>query len=115
MKDDQNTTVLTETYELLNELITVLGKFPRDQRFLLGDRIQNMVSDVLELLIEAFYLPRTQKAPHLQKVNITLEKLRYFIRLAHQRNYLSTGKYKQLSEHLNSIGRQVGGWLKKVR
>lgn len=41
-------TVLTKTYDLLLYLIPVLTKFPRNHKFLLGDRIENTVLDVLE-------------------------------------------------------------------
>jgi len=39
----------------LTWLIPTLEKFPRAQRFLLGDRIESTALDVLERLIEATY------------------------------------------------------------
>ena len=46
---------ITLTYDLLKWTIPTLKKFPRDQRFLLGDRIENYTLDILELLICANY------------------------------------------------------------
>ena len=46
---------LTLTYDLLKWSIPAIKKFPRDQRFMLGDRIENHILDVLELLISARY------------------------------------------------------------
>lgn len=43
----------------LRWLIPTVEKFPRSQRFLLGDRIQSTALDVLERLIEATYAWRS--------------------------------------------------------
>jgi hypothetical protein len=42
-------------------LVQTVEKFPRSQKFLLGDRIQSTALDVLEALIEASYT-RDQRA-----------------------------------------------------
>ena len=47
---------------LLLWLIPTLEKFPRSQRFLLGDRIETAALDCLERLIEATYT-RERRAP----------------------------------------------------
>ena len=46
---------LEAMYQFLLWLIPAVEKFPRAQKFLLGDRIQNTALDVLERLIEATY------------------------------------------------------------
>jgi hypothetical protein len=46
---------ITLTYDLIKWTIPVLQKFPRDQRFLLGDRIERQTLDILELLISVNY------------------------------------------------------------
>ena len=46
---------ITLTYDLLKWAIPALTKFPRNERFLLGNRIENHTLDVLELLICANY------------------------------------------------------------
>ena len=62
-------------------LVPTLERFPRIQKFLLGDRIQGTAMDVLEQLIEATYT--RQRERHLANANLGLEKLRFFFRLAH--------------------------------
>jgi hypothetical protein len=44
---------LEKAYQFVLWLIPTVEKFPRGQRFLLGDRIQTTALDVLEGLIEA--------------------------------------------------------------
>jgi len=45
----------------LRRIIPQLEKFPRNQKFLLGDRIENHILDLLELFIKAFYSPKNHK------------------------------------------------------
>lgn len=47
---------LEAMYRFILWLITAAEKFPRSQKFLLGDRIQTAAHDVLERLIEATYV-----------------------------------------------------------
>ena len=52
---------LEAMYRFLLWLIPAVEKFPRSQKFLLGDRIQNAALDVLERLIEATLYPATRR------------------------------------------------------
>jgi hypothetical protein len=45
-------------YQFLKWLLPTLDKFPRAQRFLLGDRIERLALDVLENLVDATYTGR---------------------------------------------------------
>ena len=53
---------------------TTVEKFPRSQKFALGDRIQATARDMLEGLIEASY--RRDRQQLLVQVNRGVEKLR---------------------------------------
>ena len=44
-------------YRFVLWLVPTVERFPRSQRFLLGDRLQATALDVLERLIEATYAP----------------------------------------------------------
>ena len=46
---------LEAMYRFMLWLVPTVEKFPRSQKFLLGDRIQSTALDVLERLIEATY------------------------------------------------------------
>jgi hypothetical protein len=97
-------------YQLLNWLVPAIGRFPREQRFLLGDRIQSTALDVLESLIEATYT-RDRRA-HLAHANLGLEKLRFFFRLAHEQRHLDARRYEHAARQIDEVGRLVGGWFK---
>jgi len=94
----------------LRWLIPTVEKFPKSQKFLLGDRMQATALDVLEHLIEATYC-RDRRAP-LKAANLGLEKLRHLFRLAYDLRHLDPRRYEYAAREIDSVGRLIGGWLK---
>lgn len=97
-------------YQFIAWLVPVLEKFPRSQKFTLGDRMHQTALDVLEALIEATYT--RDRRGHLARANLGLEKLRYFIRLAMEFRSLDTRRYEHAARSIDQIGRLVGAWIK---
>jgi hypothetical protein len=104
---------LEKTYQFLLWLIPTVEKFPKSQKFLLGDRIQNLALDVQESLIEATY--SKNPATHLIAANLRLEKLRYLFRLALDLRHIDPRRHEFAARAVDEIGRLVGGWLKAYR
>lgn len=71
--------IITKVYDFLLYLVPQVGKFPRSQKFSLGERLESASFDVLEILLDAWY--SQTKLPLLRQANIKLEKIRYYIRL----------------------------------
>lgn len=82
---------LEKAYRFLLWVVPALEKFPRSQRFLLGDRIETTALTVLEGLIEATYSKQVE--PILRSVNLALEKLRFLFRLSKDLRYLDLKRY----------------------
>jgi hypothetical protein len=102
--------VIQKTYDLVKWSCGHLGKFPRDLRFTLGERIERRLYELLEALIEARYT--RERAGLLRQANRSLEVLRYRLRLAHDLRCLRANGYGHATAALHEIGRLVGGWLK---
>lgn len=94
-------------------LIPAVEKFPRSQKFLLGDRIQSTALDVLERLIEATYTRSREGL--LAQANIGLEKLRFLFRIAGELRCLDLRRYEHAARSLDDVGKLVGGWVKANR
>jgi hypothetical protein len=62
---------LERAYQFLAGLIPTLDKFPRRQKFLLGDRIESTALDMLEGLVEATYT--RNRGQLLEAVNLKLD------------------------------------------
>ena len=75
--------ILTKLQDLLVYLIPQLNKFPRDQKFVLGDRIETKLLDVQEDCLRSYY--SRDKRGHLLEANLQLEVARHLVRLARGR------------------------------
>ena len=105
--------IITKFYDFLLYLLPQVAKFPRSERYLLGERLETISFEVQELLLEACYT--REKLHLLQKVNVKLEQARYYVRLSKDLKLLSLNCYENLSKMLNEIGVQLGGWMKQQK
>jgi hypothetical protein len=99
-------------HDLLLWLIPQLDKFPRSRRFTLGERLEDGLLDVLELLVEAAYT-RNKEAP-LRRANLRLEVVRHLWRLGHELKAVATRQYEHGAKLIDELGRQIGGWLRSA-
>lgn len=105
--------IIQKTYDLIRWYIPLINKLPRDHKFQLGDRMIAGLYDLLENLVLARY--QRNKLPQLQLINSKLEVLRYQTRLLLDFNLLSQKRYQYVGQLLNSIGSDLGGWIKQQR
>jgi hypothetical protein len=108
----QELAVIQKTYDLVKWSCGHVGKFPRSFRFTLGERIERRLYDLLEALIQARYTRNRKEL--LRQANLTLEVLRYQVRLAHDLQCVRTNSYEHASRELHAIGVMIGGWLKAL-
>ena len=104
--------VLIKWYDFTKWLLERIDSFPKNQRFIFGQRLADHALDILQLLVEAAYSSR--KAELLVTANRKLELLRWLVRLAQDRNLLSGKQYEFSCRGLTECGRMVGGWLKQA-
>lgn len=102
--------VILKTYDMVSWSVQHTARFPRSHRFVLGERIERRLYDLLETLLEAKYTRDRQ--PLLRRANLTLEVLRFQMRLAHDLHCLRTNSYGFATQLLQEIGAMIGGWLK---
>ena len=102
---------ITKTYDLILWSIPQVVKFPRSHRFVLGERIENNLYELLEELIEAKY--SKDKISVLRQANLRLEKIRYQIRIAKDLKFMALSSYEYAAKNINEIGNLIGGWIKQ--
>jgi len=104
------TPVVEKHYQLILWMLPKIANFPKDQRFLMADRIEELLLDILELLIEAVYTK--EKKAILAKVNLKLDVLRFMMRLAKDMKYVNLRSYDFFCQSAIEVGKMVGGWNK---
>lgn len=85
---------------------------PKKSRYVLGDKIDARFVQVLELLQVATYQAPTEKLHTLQRALSGVDTLKFFLRIAWEVRVFDDKKYATLSDGLNEVGRQIGGWRK---
>jgi len=106
--------IYTRTYDFVTWLLPMSEKFPKSQRFIVTQRLQNSALNFQELLIEANTLRGAKRTEKLRLADAELRKTRLYLRLCEKWKWLTTGHYKHASVMVAEIGRLLGGWMKYV-
>jgi hypothetical protein len=106
----QELKVIADFYDFMLWLIRHTEKFPRHHRYSLGLAMENRLQGILGLLLQSKY-SRDKQGP-LTQANLELEVLRFQVRLAKDLKALPVKSHGYAAEAMQSIGSQVGGWLK---
>lgn len=101
----QNGPAIEAHFRFLLWLGPTVENFPRDQKFILGDRMQNTALDVLEALIEATYT--RERRASLARANLGLEKLRFFFRIAVERQHIDKRRYEFAARAIDEAAHQT--------
>jgi hypothetical protein len=104
--------VLIKWYDWTKWLLERVDSFPKNQRFIFGQRLADRSIRVLEILVDASY--RSRKAELLAEANRQVEVLRWLVRLAKDRGLLTVRQYGFACKGLTECGRMIGGWLKQA-
>lgn len=103
--------VITDLHDFLKWYMQTTLRFPKAHRVTLGDRIDNHLLDMIETAVRARYA--RDKRQLLQTLNIQIELLRHLTRIAVSLSLLQPKQYEFAARCTESIGAQVGGWIKQ--
>lgn len=113
--DDLNIPIFKKTYELYKIFHSYQMGVPKQDRYTIWQRCENALLDVLEGILWASQLPKTERFLILEKTSVKLNFLRVFIRLCKEVKAIDSHKYITLQELIDEIGRMLGGWIKSAR
>ena len=106
--------IFAKTYDLLLWLLPATTKFRRDQRFVLARAVQETALRFQEQLIEAGMGRDVARADALAAADVSLTKLRFYLRLCKDLALFTLNQYRHVSEMIAEIGRLLGGWRRSV-
>lgn len=109
--DLQDLKLFQKTYDYYEWVYPHLKNYPKSERFTLVQKIEDSLLELLSMVVMA------RKADgdleYLEKADRELEKLRVFMRLSKDLEFISIGLYEDSSEKLDEIGKLLGGWMNK--
>ncbi len=114
MSDANDMIILTRTYTLLKWLIPKQQYFAKLYRSTVTQRLMDAALDFQEAILEANVYDGKLRLRHLKQADADLSKLRLYLRLIHDWQWISTGQYEHVSEQVAEIGRLLGGWIKQT-
>ncbi len=104
-------TIFQKAYDFLKWIHVLIKKFPKSEKFVLAQRMENASLDLLEAIIKAN--KSHDKIVDVDNADLALEKMRIWFRLAFELNFVSLRQYEIGSKMINEIGRLLGGWKKR--
>lgn len=93
----------------------VQDHFPKKSRYTLGNKIDQLFTDVIESTYIANYQPAHQKLLYVEQAIRRLDLLKFFIQVAWETKDIDNKKYINLSEPLGEIGRMLGSWRNNLK
>lgn len=87
---------------------------PKKFRCTLGDKIDSLFIEILELLFTASYQNIESKLPTIETAIKKTDVLKFFLQIAWDIQALDDKKYILLSEQTQELGRMVGGWKRQL-
>lgn len=104
--------IYQKVYDMITYGNACLLQFPKSERYALATEIKKSMYTLLRLIITAN--KKYYKKTTLQEMDVELETLKTFIRMAADSKfkYLGLRQYENWSKMLSEIGRMLGGWIK---
>ena len=110
---DNDIPILARFYEFYKDLTTTLTTFPKVKRYTLGQKLDTITLDMIELL---FSIPYTKdKTATLQSISTKLDLLKVLLRLSKDTQALTDKKYLELQTVLQEVGKMLGGWIRSAK
>ncbi len=100
---------LKDTYNLWQKFLV---DFPKQNRYTLGNKIDDVFLIAIEFSFLASYASKDTKLVHLERCISRIDLLKLLLQLAWEIRALDSNKYIALSEQLSEVGKMLGGWRK---
>jgi len=110
--NDFDIPIFKKIYDLYKTFYGYRDSVTKQDRYTIWQKCENIILDILENILLASQIYKTEKLPILEKVSLKLNFLRVFFRLMKEVKTIDGKKYITLQELVDEIGRMLGGWIK---
>jgi len=105
--------IYTKMLEITTWLFAKVNTFPKKQRFVLGQQIENSALCCLRLIIESNNTRASGGGlKSLDQLNTELEVLRSLLRMAYELHFIKANSLAFAIKQIDEVGRIRGGWAK---
>ncbi len=114
MQEEFNIPIFKRTYELYKLFYSFRVLIPKQDKYTIWQKSENLILEMLEEIIAATYKQKLEKVSLLEKTSLHLNILRVLLRLMKETKVIDNKKYTLLQEAVDEIGRMLGGWLRSL-
>jgi len=107
----ENLILYQKVYDLILYSFPIINRFPKSQKFALGQQIENTMIEMIHLIVVAN--SQREKMSYLRKIDAKLLVLKTLIRLSKDLKFINLKRYHIFSQKLIEIGKILGGWINK--
>ncbi|MBI2097358.1 MAG: four helix bundle protein [Candidatus Vogelbacteria bacterium] len=83
---------------------------PKTHRYTLGQRVDGILTETIEATAAAAFLSPIDKLPFIRLAIRKVDTIKILLMILWETESLKIKNYIQLSEKLEEIGRNLGGW-----
>ena len=105
--------LLQKTYDMIQYGYVCLRQYPKSEKHTLAAETKRAMFELLQAIIAANKKYHKQSA--IEKADIALDVLRYYLRLGRDLGFLPVNKYENWAKMTTEVGKMIGGWLKACR
>ena len=91
-----------------------MPSIPRLTRYSLGEKVNQLFIDLIELVLVATYANKEQKTVLVQKASVKLDTLKYFLQIAWELKAIDNKRFAAVSAPMAEAGKMLGGWRKQL-
>lgn len=102
--------VIEHSVEVYKSWYALRDHFPKKASYVLGEKIERILLELLELLFTASYQNEQNKLPTLETAVKKIDILKFFLRISWELKALDNKKYLAFSKKVQEVGKMVGGW-----
>ena len=113
--NDLDIPIFKRSYDLYKDFYVMRLSVPKLDRYVLWQRCEDLLVDVIEGVLLASQQSRTDKLPTLEHTSVKLNFLRVCIRLMKDVKAIDNRKYIIIEANIDEIGRMLGGWIKSTK
>ncbi len=107
--------IIQKTYRFFLTVYSCSKYFPKKDRYTLGQKIEQMTLELLELLFTANTVTGQERLAVQKQIDLKLKILKTMVRLCFDVQAMDQKRYLHLEGLLQEIGRMLGGWIKETK
>jgi hypothetical protein len=92
--------------------ILIERNLPKCERYGLGQKVDFLFTDLLDILQKASFSPIESKISLLGQSLSIIDSLRFFIQLCWEIKLIPPKQFTVIGQEIEEIGRMIGGWRK---